>query len=325
MPGLVPRVDAEWATLREVIIGRPFYRIPRPYPEALKAAAGEALWRKVKAREGQTLYQAMPREYRRCVAQMDAVVAVLEAAGVRVHRVPAFAGREEAFLAATHPESLLFFPRDPLLVVDGKLIELSLRDPHRRRERAPLRRLLRRLGLAGRLASMPWPEPPDSSADPFPFAEGGDCLINGDEILVGVRDMGSSESGARWLEAALGGSHRITRVALAGRFAHLDVALGLLRPGLGIVCHDGLPAGLPASLRDWEWIEISDAEARQQMAANVLSLDAHRVLLPQRAERVAGLLRARGFEVVTLPFDTVTAFGGGLRCWTQPLLRRDAI
>lgn len=318
-----PRVDAEWATLREIVVGRPFYRIPKPYPEALAAEAGDALWRKVKAHEGQTLRAAMPRDFRRCSAQMNAIVGVLEAAGVRVHRVPAFVGGEEGYLAATHPESLLFFPRDPLLVAGGQVVELCQRDARRRRERAPLRRLLRRLGLAAAALTMPLPMPPEFEGDPFAYVDGGDCLINGDEIMIGVRANGSSESGAAWLEQALSDSHRVTRVPLAGRFAHLDLALGLLRPGLGIVCRDGLPAGLPDSLRNWEWIDISDAEARRQMAANVLPLDAGRVLLPERAERLVAAVRARGHAVVTVPFDTVTAFGGGLRCWSQALARYD--
>jgi glycine amidinotransferase len=318
------RVDSEWATLREVVVGIPFYRIPKPYPAQREAGAPEALWRKVKAREGQTMEEAMPSDYRRCAAQMDGVVRLLQGAGVRVHRTPAFARGEEEYLSAAHPESIQFFPRDPLLVAGSRIVELCQRDGRRRRERAPLRRLLRQRGVApGAMRSMPFPSPAESEADPFAFAEGGDCLVMGDQILAGVRAGGTSDEGVAWLQAALGNSHRVTPVPLSTDFAHLDLALGLVRPGLGVVCREGLPEGLPASVRHWEWVELSRDEAHEEMAANLLPLGPSRVLLPERAGRVADELRRRGMDVVAVPFDTVTAFGGGLRCWSQPLARWD--
>src|SRR5687768_6662796 len=170
------RVTHEWASLREVIVGRPFYRIPSPFPDELMDGVSVALWRKVKAREGQTLETAMPGEYLRCAAQMDAVVRLLEGDGVKVHRVPAFAQGEEDYLRASHSESMQFFPRDPILVVDDHVIELCLRDGRRRRERAPLHRLLgERCGSAPmKLRTMDFPDPPESEAEPWPYLEGGD-------------------------------------------------------------------------------------------------------------------------------------------------------
>jgi glycine amidinotransferase len=323
MPGCAVRVDAEWATLREVVVGRPFYRIPKPFPEDRREGVDDALWMKVKAREGQTMRVAMPREYRRCATQMDRVVDLLAAEGVRVHRVPRFAPAEEAFLAVEYPESIQFFPRDPVLVAGHHVVELCLRDARRRRERAPWRRLLRHRGIAGAVLTMPFPEPPEREDDPWAYLEGGDCLVNGDEILVGRRPNGSSAEGVDWLRDALRDSHRVTPVPLATDFAHLDLALSLVRPGLGIVCREALPEGLPASLRGWNWIEVTRDEALRDMATNGLQLDARRIVMPARATRVSEVLIAVGHIVIPVEFDTVTAFNGGLRCWSHPLARWD--
>lgn len=317
-------VTHEWARLHEVIVGSAFYRIPKPLPELRREGVTEALWQKVKAREGMTMEAAMPTEHARCAAQIDAAVRVLETRGVIVHRVAAFEPQDEAFLAEADAESLQFFPRDPLLVAGERVIELTPRDVRRRRERAPLARMLReRFHHAPSVLTMPLPVPPASVADPFPFLEGGDCLVNGAEVLVGVRRGGGNLEGVRWLQRALQGTHRVTPVALAAEYGHLDLALGLVRPGLGIVCSAGLPQGLPPSLRDWDWIEVSPHEARVNMATNGLPLHAGSLLLPSQAGRVADALEARGHEVIRVPFDCITQFGGGLRCWSQPLMRRD--
>lgn len=321
----IPRVTHEWARLREVIVGRPFYRIPRPFPGEAADRVPAELWRKVKAREGQTLEAAMPRDYARCAAQMDAVVHLLEHQGVQVHRVPEFAPDEEGYRVDSNPESIQFFPRDPILVVDDQVVELCLRAARRRRERAPLGRLLIERGgiFPANRKSMDHPDPGAGEEEAWPYLEGGDCLVLGDEVLVGVGARGSNAAGALWLQSALGASRRVTPVRLSADFGHLDLALGLVRPGLGIVCREALPDGLPPSLRDWEWIEISREEALVAMAANGMPLDARRLLLPDQASRVARELSGRGCEVISIPFGTVTAFCGGLRCWSHPLARWD--
>jgi N-dimethylarginine dimethylaminohydrolase len=154
-----------------------------------------------------------------------------------------------------------------------------------------------------------------------PFLDGGDCLLAGATVYVGVAPGGSTEAGVEWLRSTLGRRRRVESVRYVGDLAHLDCALGLVRPGLGIFCPEALPDGPPASLRGWRWIEVSGAEATSGLAANGLPLDAKTLLLPEGVDRVADALRTLGHRVETVPFDAVTPFGGGLRCWSQPLAR----
>ena len=62
---MMPRVTTEWARLHEVTLGRPFYRIVRPLAETLRDRVNVDVWRKVKAREGQTIEAAKRGRFQR--------------------------------------------------------------------------------------------------------------------------------------------------------------------------------------------------------------------------------------------------------------------
>ncbi len=320
----LPHVTHEWATLREVIVGRPHYRLPAPFPPEREEVVPPSLWKRAKRFEGMTMKEAMPTAHARCQGQMDRVVRLLRARGVRVHRVPPFQRREEALLPGEPTESLLFFPRDPMLAAGSRLFELTPADPKRRRERSPLRRLLERVhphALSGATA-MPHPTPRHTREGAWAFLDGGDCLVAGNAVFVGLSPGGSNPAGAEWLSRALGPRWTVHAVPYAREFPHLDCALCLVRPGLGLYCPDVLPTGPPEPLSGWTWIEVDRKEALEGMATNGLHLDPETLLLPESAPGTAEALRMAGHRVETVLFDAVTAFGGGLRCWSQPLVRR---
>lgn len=320
-----PCVTHEWATLRHVIVGRPHYRLPTPLPPEREALVPPALWRTAKRLEGSSLEEAMPTTYARCREQMDRVARLLRRRGVRVSTIPAFLPGEEAWIDAGCSESTLFFPRDPSLVAGSTFFELNNVDARRRRERHPLRRLLRRRfpQALRRAASMPQPDPPGGSDDAPPRLDGGDCLVAGRTVFAGVAPGGSNPAGLRWLRRHLGPGWTVRQVAYHPDYPHLDCALCMVRPGLGLFAPDALPDGPPPGLRRWRWIEVDRIEALQGMAANALPLDRETVLIPESAPLTTEALRAAGHTVLSVPFDAVTAFGGGLRCWTLAMGRWD--
>ncbi|WP_405494351.1 hypothetical protein [Nocardia sp. NBC_00511] len=112
----------------------------------------------------------------------------------------------------------------------------------------------------------------------------------------------------------------MTTVALPAHVLHLDCAIGLVREGLMISCPERLPAGLPAALRNWEQIEVSEDEAAA-MATNGLPIDSDTYITDPEFERVGAQLRARGITVEYVDFAVSRLFGGAFRCSTQPLLR----
>lgn len=318
------RVTHEWAKLREVIVGRARYRILKPFPDQLRAGMGAAEWEQVKAQEGRLLADAFPVLQARAQLQMACAADLLRERGVVVHEVPEFEASEEfggePVPASRGHGSIQCFPRDPLLAAGDRLLELTLRDPLRRRELLPLRRLVAGLPSALPAASMGGA---DSPHQPRACVEGGDCLVNGREVYAGLSGRATNRWGVRWLRAALGEGWTVTPIRLAKAFPHLDMALALVRPGLGVRCPAAFPEGMPPSLADWDWVEVTPEQALRQLAANVLPLDAGTTLVAAEVPALAEELSRRGQTVLATPFGGVAWLRGGLRCWTQPLVRED--
>jgi N-dimethylarginine dimethylaminohydrolase len=157
-----------------------------------------------------------------------------------------------------------------------------------------------------------------------PFLEGGDTLLNGYEIYVGMSGCASDMVGIDWLQALLGPKYRVIPVALKSDVLHLDCAMALIRPGLVVYCPEKLIDGLPMSLRSWDAITVSKEEANL-LATNGLILEEGRIVVDSDNVRVIGELRKRKMDVIPLPFDGPIRIGGGLRCAHHPLLRESVL
>ncbi len=198
------------------------------------------------------------------------------------------------------------------------MIDASLRLQCRQRERFGLRAQVRRLAAAGaRWSSVPLGSP---GAVDGPFLEGGDVLLNGREIYVGMSGCATDMAGVDWLQALLRESHQVIPVALRSNVLHLDWALGLLRPSLLVYCPDWLIDGLPMSLRAWDKIALTPVEA-EALQVNLLVLDENRVVVEAGSRRLIEELSRRQVGIVPLPFDGPVSLGGGLRSAHQALRR----
>lgn len=316
-------VESEWANLREVVVGRPFLRLPCPFPGRERTRLDAETWALIKAREGLSLEEAFPQLQARVSEQMTRATALLERHGVAVHAAPPFAPRDVRSPASMRGRTFQYFTRDLLLVVGPRVVELSLRGRDRCQEQLPIRRLLERV-LEGRpvrrmamIPRRPWGRAPGRRA----LLEGGDCLLTPTEVFVGLSGCGSNPAGIAWLRKLLAGERLVTPVRLAREAAHLDNALCLVRPGLGIRCPAWLPDDVPASLRDWQWIDVAPRQASEQMAANCLPIDHETTLVAAEADEVARALVGCGQRVISTPFSALARHGGGPRCWALALSR----
>lgn len=68
---------------------------------------------------------------------------------------------------------------------------------------------------------------------------------------------------------------------------------------------------------------VDKFHAKRHMACNNLVLDDHTVVVPavEALDDVANELKKRRFEVVRLPYNYPSDFGGSFRCAHQPLIR----
>jgi N-dimethylarginine dimethylaminohydrolase len=311
----------EWGRLREVAIGISpaedfvvFHEKSMRWQLPEEAAFG-------RRHAGRRLIDLDPDWAHRIEEQTDALAELVAREGVTVHRPERLQGEERTFLAP-NGEGAQLFPRDGMIVIGEHVIDASLRLLCRQRERYGLRPIVRRLVERGaRWSSVPLGSP---ACVDGPFLEGGDVLLNGHEIYVGMSGCASDMAGIDWLQALLGAPYRVIPVALRSFVLHLDCALGLVKPGLLVWCPEKLVDGLPRSLREWDAIAVSRDEA-SRLATNGLVLEEGRMIVDAGNPRVIDELRKRKVDVIPLPFDGPIRTGGGLRCAHHPLLRESVL
>jgi glycine amidinotransferase len=312
----------EWGKLREVVIGiSPAEDFVVFYEDSQRwlVPPGDAFSRQY---AGRRLIEVDPERAYRIERQVDALAELVAREGVTVHRPQRLEGHERTFLAP-NGEGAQLFPRDGMIVVGNHAIDASLRLKCRQRERYGLRPIIQEAvrNHGARWSSVPLGSP---GCVDGPFLEGGDTLLNGREIYVGISGCASDLAGVDWLQALLGDRYRVLAVAMKSNVLHLDCALALIKPGLLVWCPEKLIDGLPMSLRGWDAITVSRDEANL-LATNGLILEEGRVIVDADNARVIGELRKRRIDVIPLPFDGPISTGGGLRCAHHPLLRESEL
>ena len=311
----------EWGRLREVVIGT------SPADDFVVFHEASIRWMPPDVDEfcrknaGRRLIDIDPDWALRCQRQVDALAELVAREGVAVHRPERLEGDERTFLAP-NGEGTQLFARDAMIVVGEHVIDASLRLICRQRERYGLRAVIQKIVQRGaRWSTVPLGSP---NCVDGPFLEGGDTLLNGYQVYVGMSGCASDLAGADWLQALLGEKYRVIPVAMKSSVLHLDCCLALVKPGLLIYCPEKLIDGLPMALRDWDKVAVSIDEANR-LATNGLVLEEGRMILDSDNVRVIGELRARGIDVIPLSFDGPIKVGGSMRCAHHPLLRESAL
>jgi glycine amidinotransferase len=320
-------VHHEWGVLKEAVVGTAVsLRVPN-WSDEYEFVTPE-IQQFIKNNQGKLLRDAAPDWYEKSVEQMDHLVAILESRGVVVHRALPLTADEEAFLAAYKAGIQQCFTRDPILVIGNNVIETSMREFERRKERFGIRRAIqdRLIESNANWVSMPQAAPVRGveGYGPGPFLEGGDVLLIGRDIYAGYSGHGSNLAGIEWLARFLGPEYRVHPIRLKRGFLHLDVVLSLPRPGLAVVCRDAFVDGLPEFLDGWDLVDVS-VEDTTRLACNGLVLDEETYLCAAEHESIAEALSKHGQEVITLLYDTVSQWGGSFRCSHHPLVRESIL
>ena len=234
-------------------------------------------------------------------AQHRGLVAALEAAGVRCHLMPA---------APDAPD--LVFARDAALMTPWGLTLLSPALPHRRAEIAHVGAFARSLGLSL------------LEGVGEGTVEGGDvCIVRPGLVIIGWSGVRTSEQGARSLAALF--ERRGWRAVLHRfdpHFLHLDTQFCMVDAHRAIACTDVLDRPFLETLLSLgiEVIRATYEEVRS-LGCNVVSLGDRRILAGSGQDRLNGVLRGLGYEVIEADIDQFTRCGGGIHCLTLPLAR----
>lgn len=215
-----------------------------------------------------------------------------------------------------------FFSRDPILVVGNSIIELNLKDEHRRCEVFAMRDILTAETDRGNCRYLSMPRINDFDESTTPFLEGGDVLLLGKTVYVGVSDHATNEYGYQWLKSYLSSfGYEVKAVRVSGNYYHLDCMMSFVRKGLMIVCEDYLPDGIPSEFSSWDKIYVSSEDA-DRLAINGLPLNEDVYITDIAFRDTLGKeLEKRGIRVEYLDFRFTRAHKGAFRCSVNPLLR----
>ena len=268
--------------------------------------------------------EVMPERWHKTVEQLDQLAALYESNGVQVYRPRPYSEQETEYLAHLQPGHSLLYPADPVYTLGKRYFELNIRRAYRRKEVFPLREIVAPMISSDAEAShvvMPAPQPFEpSSGGPGPYLEGGDIICYQNHVFVGESDIASNRAGTDWLESHIAPEYQMHRMPMKGTVLHLLGAMVLIREGLLILYRDELTCDLPEPLKDWDVIEISEAEARAYATVGV-SLDDERYIIPAGLHRVNEELDRRGVQPIPIDFEHVGYWGGCVSCATQAISR----
>ena len=321
---------SEYGKLREVVLGSAEQLTLPPFSADLTHYNPEL--RAVLAATGnQPLCVAthFPKRWARTCKQIEGIAAIFEANGVRVHRLRGYAEPEKRYLDFVQPGHSQLYPADPVFVIGKHCLEINIRRAYRRKEVFPIREVVLPMvdnDPEARYVAMPAAQPwsrSESGQGPGPFLEGGDLLIVGKDLLVGLGNLCSNRAGFEWLTRYLGPHGYTTHpLPLADDILHALGVICLLREGLAMAYLPALAEGLPPIIADWEVIELTREEMHGHASVGV-SLDPKRYLMDARHGRVMDELDRRGIEPIPVPCDEIGYWGGAIRCLILPV-RRDA-
>ena len=212
-----------------------------------------------------------------------------------------------------------------MYTVGKHYIEVNIRRAYRRKEVFPLRDVVAPLLAADadtRHVVMPPAQPfMPSSGGPGPYLEGGDIICYKNHLFVGESDIATNRAGTEWLRDYIEPhGYTVHPMPMKGTVLHLLGTMVLVCEGVLLLFRDELDCELPAPLRDWDVIELSEDEARAYATVGV-SLDDKRYVMPSHLGRVGEELSRRGVEPIEIDYDHVSYWGGCVSCSTHAIAR----
>ncbi|MBO6576673.1 MAG: hypothetical protein JJ896_13675 [Rhodothermales bacterium] len=264
----------------------------------------DAAWTQVH-RDWQTLGFVSEPDLQAAGREFDALVALLEAEGVRVSLLQ---GND-----STDADSL--YTHDPGTTIGHGLVLGSMGKPNRRHEPAALLTWAREAGVDV-LGAVEAPG----------LLEGGDLIwLDHKTVALGI-GFRSNESGARQLEELTG--LKVIRVPLPwfqgpGDVLHLMSLISPLAEDLALVHRPLLPVPFLQELqaRGIRTVDLPPHEY-DSLGCNVLALAPRRCLMVHGNPDTRAVLESAGCEVLTFQGDEIARKGlGGPTCLTRPLVR----
>lgn len=153
--------------------------------------------------------------------------------------------------------------------------------------------------------------------------EGGDVLIDGEKIFIGISGRTSHEA-VDELEKKLD-FYKIFRIPIHPNFLHLDCVLNILSGGKALIYKQAFSTEILKTLQQsYQLLEIP-VEEQKSLATNILQIDQNTLISLTYNTKTNRLLRSNGFKVIEVDITEIIKSGGSFRCITLPLHREPSI
>ena len=213
-----------------------------------------------------------------------------------------------------------YCPRDRLLILGSKVIDVPMLYPSRQKEIEALSEII---------------ETETISCDEkgVILDAANVCRLNND-LLYLVSESGNLK-GARWLKSVLGNEYRIHILDNIYNGVHIDSTITPVREGLVVVNGDRINGNnLPEIFNDWEVISIQKSEIVEQnfidypyasnyIALNFLVISPELVICDPKQAILRRKLKEKGIYSIGINLRHSRTLGGGHHCVTLDLLREN--
>lgn len=149
--------------------------------------------------------------------------------------------------------------------------------------------------------------------------EGGDVIIDGNTIYVGLSERTHKES-VEHLQGLLN-QFEVKAIPFKAEYLHLDCIFNVVAPDVALIYPPALTKeDLALFSSRYDLIEVTEEE-QFTLGTNVLSIGNKRILSLPVNKGVNKALQDRGFEIIEVDITEIIKSGGSFRCCTLPLLR----
>lgn len=153
----------------------------------------------------------------------------------------------------------------------------------------------------------------------IPSIEGGDVVVHGSSVYVGMNDRTSTEA-IELLKRELPG-YDIIPIRLREDILHLDCIFNIISEDTALIYPPAMETQMYEQLqKTFRLIEVTEEE-QFQLGPNVLSIGSRKVISLPENSHTNEAMREKGFTVIEVPFSEIIKSGGSFRCCTLPLLR----
>ena len=145
------------------------------------------------------------------------------------------------------------------------------------------------------------------------YLEGGDVLVDGKIIYIGIGERTTMES-VNFLKSVLDKNYTIIPLKLKLNFLHLDVVFTIIYPNLALIYKEGLEESSYKLLDKYDKIELTKKE-QFELGTYVFVIDPNAIIINSNHKRIKEEIEKK-ITTISLKMEETTKLGGAFRCTT---------